>query len=308
MPSTTRLGSHLHQKDDPKTTTTIIRKNVKQLSLKSPTTIPKTSVSQYKPSLKIKLKGTANGTSNGKMNETSNENVKVNDKKNKKEIEAKNSENRNHHVQLMLPTWSVKLNLYQWASIERRAVPKKGYGLFARCAIPTGTLLPYFGRLLTSSQVSKLKINSDYLLEMNPKWVIDGHPRHDQFSLSMTCFMNEPEKGKVANCRPILVRVHVERKVKVSNDSKDSKDVKDSKGSSGAKNARTVIWTTWPVLYVTKNISKGEELTFYYGAQFKREYEHGAAAPPFSPTQPQRFIRLAKQETDALEHLIQFYL
>jgi len=129
-------------------------------------------------------------------------------------------------------------------------------GVRAKEDIPENSAIEYSGKLLTNEDCSKLhKFQEkykkstlyDYILEINDKISVDAHPRYDTYNniggngKYIAGKINEPNKDNEANMYP-----------KIINDK--------------------------AYLITNKVIKKGEELKWYYGKYYVRDYEVGYGA------------------------------
>lgn len=175
-------------------------------------------------------------------------------------------------VRFLFPKWDQKQKRFHWSALEVKDNPPKGKGVFARCYLPEGTVIPYLGHRLSAQRIDHHYYNQEggkrcsldltYLVEESASVYIDAHPRLDNKNLFIASYVNEPTRQAISNCRLMRIR----------------------------KAPGVVLMVTYPIL-------NGQELTWYYGRSYIRKGYIPGKDCDFPSYQPKKFVKFPNQRS-----------
>lgn len=167
---------------------------------------------------------------------------------------------------ILWPSWNATHQQCEWPKLKVKRRKDGERGLFATHKLAAKTLIPFLGRRISYETCMKGK-DWKYVMQESRDVYLNGDPRFDMENLFIASFVNEPPVRKVANAKCMRV-----------------------KGHQGL------------FLMLVQDVSRGTEITLYYGSSYKRKgYRCGKEC---SATRPQTFVSLSEKEEEKLDFLI----
>ena len=177
--------------------------------------------------------------------------------------------------QILFPRWQKETKKFVWPGLQVKRTKQYNRGVYATQFLPSGTLIPYLGRVLTRKQVEKERPCFEYLFREKSDTYLDGNPAYDQYNLFITSLINEPDFRQHSNMTMIYQRG-------------------DSPGS---------------FLMVIQDISPGEQLTWHYGDLYLRKRYKVGRSGKIPPHLPHYYLTLKEKDNikyQKLRQLTQF--